>query len=647
MAWRLKLFGQFDLTGPQGPVSLSSAKLSALLAILARAARPVQREHLTAMLWGSHFDDQARQNFRQALVRLRKIVGADVLLSNDATVHLALTEVESDVGTFEHLASAGTPEALRSAAQLIDGEFLAGLHIAEPQFEDWLTGERRRLGEQACNVLARLAAEDLARGDAAQALRHAEACVARDYFREDAHRTLMQALTLLGRRAEAVRHHQDFAARLRYELQTAPQEETTRVFERLRKGTDLPAPSAAPAASGTGKPSIAVLPFANLSNDSEQDFFADGISEDLIAEISKFRSLFVISRNSSFSFKGETVGLRDIAAKLGARYVVDGSVRKAGDRLRITAKLVDAGDDKTLWADHYDRNTEDIFAVQDEVVHAIVSTIEPQLLTNERNRALRKPPDSLDAWEAYQRGLWQLFRYRREDRDQAIALFRTSIARDPRFASAHAGLALALYVYVLLGSSPHRDEDLCQGVAAAETAIDLDEYDPLGYAALARCYIMLKRPQDALTASDRAIRFNPSFAMAHFARGHSLWHQGRPAEAIPSIDEAMRLSPRDPTLWAFMASRAIALALSGEEEQATEWSRRAQQQTNAAIFAHVGELLGWGLLGRTEEAANAVARAQATMPDVSVSFLDRVLPITDTASRERFLAGLRKSGLPA
>jgi adenylate cyclase len=355
----------------------------------------------------------------------------------------------------------------------------------------------------------------------------------------------------------------------------------------------------------------------------------------------------VISRNSSFSFKGEAVTQRDISSRLGARYIVDGSVRKAGGRLRITAKLVDAAEDKTVWADHYDRQIEDIFAVQDDVVHAIVSTIGPQLLTNERNRALRRPPESLDAWEAYQRGLWQVFRYRRDDRDQALALFRRSIALDPGFASAQAGLALALYVYVLLGTSPDRDTDLRLGVEAATTAIDLDEFDALGYTALARCYIMLKRPQDARIASEKAIRLNPSFALAHFGHGHALWHSGRPADAIPAIDEAMRLSPRDPALWAFMASRAIALALNGEADQAVAWSRRAQQQSNAAIFAHVGELCALGLTGNSADAAAAVSRAQAIMPDVSISFLDRVLPIVEPEAHARFIDGLTKSGLPA
>jgi len=384
----------------------------------------------------------------------------------------------------------------------------------------------------------------------------------------------------------------------------------------------------------------------NLSNDPEQEFMAEGISEDLITEISKFRSLFVISRNSSFSYKGGTVGPKEISAKLGVRYLVDGSVRRAGNRLRITAKLIDAAEDQTLWAEHYDRQLEDIFEIQDEVVRAIVSAIEPQLISNERNRALRKPPENLDAWEAYQRGLWQMFRYHRDERDQALALFRRAIALDPRFASAHAGLALALYVYVLLDSTPDRAVDIAESIAEASMAIELDEFDPLGYASLTRCLIVTGKSDEGVVAADKAIRLNPSFAMAHFGRGHALWHLGQSRDAIMSLDEAIRLSPLDPVTWAFMASRAIALMMDGEFEQAIDWSRRAQQQNNAAIFAHVGELTGLGHLKRQDEAADAVRRAIAKMPDVCVSFFDRVLPVTSPPHRDMLLDGLRQAGLP-
>jgi adenylate cyclase len=393
------------------------------------------------------------------------------------------------------------------------------------------------------------------------------------------------------------------------------------------------------------KPSIAVLPFANMSGDPDQEHFSDGISEDLITEISKFRSLFVISRNSSFSFKGQSINLKELSAKLRVRYIVEGSVRRAGSRLRITAQLIDAVDDAHLWAERYDRRLEDIFDLQDEVVRAIVTAIEPQLLSSERNRVLRKPPESLDAWESYQLGLWYMFRYKSEERDITLSYFERAIELDPRFASAYAGLAYALYSNILLGASPDRGADLERSLKASKTAVGLDDHDPFAYVALARSYMLMAQHEAAMAASDKAIILNPSYAMAHFGRGHSLWHAGRAREAIASHDEAIRLSPHDPILWSYMASKAIALVLAGELDEAVVWSRRAQQQSSAAIFAHVGEICALGLMGRSEEAADAVERAKKTMPDVTIRHLDKVLPISHAPSREMFLKGLRQAGL--
>ncbi len=404
--------------------------------------------------------------------------------------------------------------------------------------------------------------------------------------------------------------------------------------------------TARPALALPDKPSIAVLPFDNMSSDADQEFFATGISEDLITGLSRFHSLFVISRNSAFSFKDLSLSLKDISGRLGVRYIVEGSVRRAGNRLRITAQLIDALDDKHLWAERYDRQMEDIFDVQDEVVRAIISAIEPRLLLSERNRALRKPPESLDAWENYQRGLWHVFRYRPEERQQTLFFFGGAIALDPRFASAYAGLAYALYVFIILGASPDRAGDLDRALKAARLAVSLDEHDPFAHVALSRAHLLQANHEAATLASDRAIQLNPSYALAHFGRGHSLWHQGRPAEAIAPIDEAIRLSPHDPMMWAYMASKAIALALKGELDEAVLWSRRAQQQSNAAIFAHVGEVCALGLMEHRAEAADAVAHAKKTMPDVTVQHLNTVLPITHAASRETFLKGLKQAGLP-
>ena len=403
--------------------------------------------------------------------------------------------------------------------------------------------------------------------------------------------------------------------------------------------------TAEPALALPEKPSIAILPFDNMSSDPEQDFFAEGIAEDIITELSKFRSLFVIARNSSFAFKGQGLDVKEIGKRLGVRYVVEGSVRRAGNRVRITAQLIDAIDETHLWADRYDRSLEDIFAVQDEVTGAIVTTIEPHLADTERQRARRKTPESLGAWESYQRGLWHLFQFTQTDVKTGIGFMEQAVERDPNFAAAHAGLAYSLYYHVLSGATEDWDGDIERGMAAGKRAVMLDGSDPFAHVALGRIYTITARHEAALSHCDRALALNPSYAMAHFGRAHSLWMSGRPAEALVNHEEAMRLSPNDPLMWAFMASRSIALTLLERYDDALEWARRGGQQANTGLYSVIAEIAALGHLGRTAEAAAAIARAREMRPTVSLPFLLKALPITDTDCRARFEEGLRKAGI--
>ncbi len=394
------------------------------------------------------------------------------------------------------------------------------------------------------------------------------------------------------------------------------------------------------------KPSIAILPFDNMSSDPEQVFFAEGIAEDIITELSKFRSLFVIARTSSFAFKGQALEVGEIGRRLGVRYVVEGSVRRAGNRVRITAQLIDAVNNSHLWAERYDRDLEDIFAVQDEVTHAIVTTIEPHLADTERQRARRKPPESLDAWTSYQRGLWHLYQYTLEDASIGVAFMEQALERDPNFALAHAGLAFSLYYLVLSGFSKDRAGDIGRAYDSGKRAIMLDASDPFAHVALGRVHGIRGEHDSAILHCDRAIKLNPSYSLAHFGRAHSLWMSGRAEAALLSHAEAMRLSPNDPVMWAYMASRSIALTLLERYDEALDWAHRALRQPNSALYARVAELAALGHLGRAEEAAEGLAWLRQKRPDVTLAFLLEALPITDPEYRIRFEAGLRKAGLP-
>jgi len=380
-----------------------------------------------------------------------------------------------------------------------------------------------------------------------------------------------------------------------------------------------------------------------MSNDSEQEFFADGISEDIITELSKFRTFFVIARNSSFAFRNEQLSVRDVGIKLGVRYVVEGSVRRAGNRVRITAQLIDAVEDKHIWAERYDRDLEDIFAVQDEVTQAIVTAIEPQLATTERQRARRKPTANLDAWECYQRGLWYMFGY--DETGQALHYFQRAIELDPEFGSAYAGIAYTYAIQILLGASKDRDEDLKRGVSAAETAVSIDQNDPFAHFTKGRISIFNGEHEKAIASNKRAISLNPNYALAHFGLGHGLWHAGRPAEAPVHLDEAIRLSPHDPILWAILASKAIALVMDERYEEGIAVSQESQRNHDSHLFGYLAEVSGLGLLGKVKEAEEALQRLRRVQPDISISFVERSLPIVKSEAGGRFFRGLELAGM--
>ncbi len=395
------------------------------------------------------------------------------------------------------------------------------------------------------------------------------------------------------------------------------------------------------------KPSIAVLPFDNMSGDPDQEFFADGIAEDIITQLSKFRSLFVIARNSSFSFKGQALDIKEVGQKLGVRYVVEGSVRRAGNRVRITAQLIDAVADAHLWAEHYDRELDDIFAVQDEVTQAIVTAIEPTLGSAELERARRVPTGKLDAWEAFQRGLWHVFRYKRDDNAKAQEFFRRATEIDGGFAPAHAGLAYTLFLSVMLGFGDDPALSVAAAYEAAQRAVALDPDDAFCQMTIGRIHEMTGAHDAAISAYEKALALNPNDASAHYLMGWALVFSERPEEGLQYVDDAIRLSPRDPRLWGFLTSKGMAFIAMARFEEALAWCRKATAQPNAGVRAHFAEIVALVQLERIDEARQALDRVFAIKPDLDMNFVRNVAATMYPALAERYVDGLRKAGLEA
>jgi adenylate cyclase len=384
-----------------------------------------------------------------------------------------------------------------------------------------------------------------------------------------------------------------------------------------------------------------------MSGDPEQEFFADGMAEEIITALSRHHWFFVIARNSSFTYKGRAVDVTQVAKELGVRYVLEGSVRKAGNRVRVTAQLIDATTGSHIWAEHYDRELADIFALQDEITETIVTSIEPQLGAVERERARRKPPENLGAWDLFQRGLWHLFDdVKRDALVDAKRLFQRACELDPEFAAAHAELGYTHVAEIVRGLTGDLEASLDQAADAAERAVALDSRDPAARVALGRVLIFRHSYERAIAEMEAALALNAGFDRGHYGLGMALLYGGRPEESISQFERGIRQSPRSPVLWAYWMMLGLAYINLEKYEEATASFEKAIEQPNAAfmVFVHAASTLAH--LGRIDEARALLAEAQTRKPGFSIDTVSSAAgqfgPHSGVA---RIIDGLRKAGL--
>ena len=420
-----------------------------------------------------------------------------------------------------------------------------------------------------------------------------------------------------------------------------------RTFRAL--AADAPEALAMPALStrvpGFGdRPAIAVLPLQNLSADPEREYLADGLTDDIITELSSFRIFPVIARNSVFAYKGRHADLRVVGSQLGARYVLDGSLRPAGPLLRITTQLNDVETGQTLFAGRYDRDGAQVIALQDDIVQEIVGTLEPELLRHERERAVSVSSNNPTAYDLYQRGMWHHYRYNPADSLQARAFFRNALALDEDFGHAAAALAVTLCQAVISNFEPAENAAMLEEAERqARHALRCDPRDPSAHFAMGVVRSHIHQLDAALAALNEAGRLNPSFAAAHAFRGFVLNYLNRPAEAIASIELALRLSPHDPRRFLWLPALASSHYLSGRYQEALEVTREAQRQNPDYLVPSRYEVACLGQLGRDVDARRAIARLRHLDPDLSACA--RVLRhyfVPEAAAH--IIAGLRKAG---
>jgi adenylate cyclase len=394
------------------------------------------------------------------------------------------------------------------------------------------------------------------------------------------------------------------------------------------------------------KPSIAILPFRNMSGDPEQDSFVDGVTEEIITALSRVRWFFVIARGSTFAYKSSDINPDEIAHELGVRYVLAGSVRRAGDRVRVSAQLIDGNNGSNVWAQTYDRALSDIFAVQDEITQTIVGGILPELSRAERERARIKQRDSVDAWSIYQRGMFHLYRYTKDDLAQARKLFEYAIVVDPDLGPAYSAMAEAYYYEVVYGFAESPGDNRERAIDSALKAVALERDDAGAHCTLGRIRYLCREYAAAISELELALDLNPSLALAHYGLGAAFVFSGKPHDALPHLESAIRLSPQDPNMGSFLVRIAEAKYLVGNDEAAVRFALKALAQPSFQWSRYAILIAALGQLGRLEEAQRYLAEVTRMRSNFSVAFVQTMHPFSRDMGIDRYYEGLRKAGVP-
>lgn len=394
------------------------------------------------------------------------------------------------------------------------------------------------------------------------------------------------------------------------------------------------------------RPRIIVLPFLNLSGDQDQEYFSDAIAQDLITNLSKHRWLNVVARNPAFAYKGQPVVLEQLVDDLGVSYVVEGSVRRAGDRIRATVQLVDAHAGNQIWSDRYDRNLEDVFAVQDEITSKVAARLEPEIGASERQKATQSPQRDLEAWDCYHLGVSHFFKFTAEDNLEAQRLLQKSRELDTGFGEAHAWWAYAVILGMVYWDTDPTQELLDAALEATQTALRIDDRNAVFYALKARVQLARCEYDSALIENTMAIDLNPTFAAAHCGMADSLAYEGRYDEAIERFEKAIELSPNDPQRWAFYTYGALAHIFNEDYEKAIEWADRAMEIPNYQFWTTAHKAVALAYLGETERAQKQVEKLHREQPQFSQEFAKKKLfYLRDQGQLDTYLRGLELAGV--
>jgi DNA-binding SARP family transcriptional activator/TolB-like protein/Tfp pilus assembly protein PilF len=670
---RISLLGPFELRRAGALIRLPK-KAQGLLAVLAvNRGQPVPKETLATLFWGNSGTDQARQSFRQCLAALRAALGplAECIASEAATLALLPSDaIVVDAHDFaEHCKAQSLPDLERANALYRDA-FLAGMHIPIEPFERWLTIERQRFESMRLDLLLRLAAAQAAAGHNDKAVTACRQLISLDPLREEGHRLLMTLLASTGNRGGALLQYEQCAEILKDELGVDPDPETIRLAETIRLGTlkqgrteggasvpTMPPANDGPSAriaevAGPGlpdKPSIAVLPFANLSGDTGQDYFVRGLVEDITVALGHEKWLFVIASPSAFMAGHAEADARMVGAKLGVHYLLKGSVRIEAGQVLFVVQLIDAARGGHVWSGRFRDQMDNIFSLQDRLATKVAAVIAPALVSVEIERALHKPTARLTAFDLYLRALPR-FRTSPRDNEEALELLAKAIEFDPSYAAAHAMSARCYQFQLMFGWRLPGDPDFAQGVGHCHDAASKGRNDSEALWMAGLALVHLAGEHDFSQALiERSLSLNPNSANAWTASCLIHSYLGNTDTAIDHFQKAQRLNPLDLSQHLHWNTIAWAYLGAGRYEEAAEAAEKTLHiQPDYPPGLRLSAVT-CGLLGRIDEARAYTARMLAKQPNTTISWMRAFLRVPlqrNTKALEKYVEGARLAGVP-
>jgi adenylate cyclase len=656
---KIFLFGRFEVeVGGKAIPAASWTKrrpIDVLTALALAPGRALHREELIDRFWPEKDLEAGANNLHRALYEVRRAAGTELVRLDKGVARVA-EDVWIDVEAFERAASSAEQDSLCRAVELYRGVLLP-----DDPYSDSLASRREGLRQRFVDVALKVAHVKRDAGDTDACIVALRRALDADTALEPAHRLLMEVLAKAGRQGDALRQFQECVAALRAKLDAQPPKAMLDLRDAIERGDLAPAASpppasAAPAVSApasaasaagakpaTEQPSIAVLPFTNMSRDPDQEIFGDGIAEDIITELSRIAGLVVIARNSSFVFKNQSVDIREAAKKLGVRYMLEGSVRKAGNRVRVTAQLIDASNGAHVWAERYDRELEDIFAVQDDVTQSIVRQLDVHLSPSERAGLAHHAQSkvNIEAYDLMMRARANLFKFTPALAVEGRELLGRALAIDPNFAAAYAVFAL-MHASEYINGWSATENHTAFGKQYARRALELDPNEAVAYQAITMLSLWEHKWDDAEAASVKAVECGPSYFGAHACRGQVLDFIGRHEEARDEFELALRLDPGNDLMIHLIGRAEWSLGRLEDATRAFERriARFPRTDMSRAYLASIR-----GALGQHEEARRLWKELVEINPKFAPERMRKMLPYKDPTWFERFASGLRSAGI--